>query len=193
VRLLCTAQRTVTELAESLGLTDNAVRAQLATLERDGWARQSGLRPSTRKPNFAYELTPEGHKLFPKFEGPVLAELIAALLRELDPRKVRSLLLEVAERVVPADQLASTGKDAKSRLVSLASILSDAGIPIDVESYPGYAIVRGCSCPLSAASAQHPQLCDAAATLMARTLGCTVRQCCDRANQPRCGFRVAWK
>jgi hypothetical protein len=43
-----------------------------ATLERDGWARGSGLRPSTRKSNFAYELPPESHKLFPKFAGPVL-------------------------------------------------------------------------------------------------------------------------
>jgi predicted ArsR family transcriptional regulator len=193
VRLLCTAERTVTELATELGLTDNAVRSQLATLERDGWARQSGLRASTRKPNFAYELTPEGHKLFPKLEGPVLSELIGVLLRELDPRKVRSMLLEVAQRLLPDAAPAQGAKEARARLASLASALDEAGIPVEMENHTGYTIIRGCSCPLSAASAQHPQLCDAAATLLARTLDCPVTQSCQRDGEPRCIFRIAWK
>ena len=44
VQLLRRASRTVEELAQALGLTDNAVRAHLATLERDGLVRQGGLR-----------------------------------------------------------------------------------------------------------------------------------------------------
>jgi len=52
--------------------------------------------------------------------------------------------------------------------------------------------VRGCSCPLSAASAQHPQLCDAAATLLTKLLGCPVTQTCQRdGGMPRCCFRVS--
>jgi predicted ArsR family transcriptional regulator len=44
VRLLRGAARTVEELAAALALTDNAVRAHLATLERDGLVQQAGVR-----------------------------------------------------------------------------------------------------------------------------------------------------
>ena len=43
VNLLRGKSGTVIELAEALGLTDNAVRAHLLSLERDGLVRQSGV------------------------------------------------------------------------------------------------------------------------------------------------------
>ena len=66
VTLLRSSACTVEDLAEELKLTDNAVRAHLATLERDGLIRQSGLRRGPRKPHFTYVLTDEADKLFPK-------------------------------------------------------------------------------------------------------------------------------
>src|SRR5947207_14829988 len=42
--LLRTRERTVNELAEELRLTDNAVRAHLASLERDRLVSQAGLK-----------------------------------------------------------------------------------------------------------------------------------------------------
>ena len=42
--LLRRGPRTVEELARELDLTDNAIRAHLATLERDGLVTQAGLR-----------------------------------------------------------------------------------------------------------------------------------------------------
>ena len=41
-------------------LTDNAVRAHLLSLERDGLIKQRGVQKGTRKPHFAYELTGRG-------------------------------------------------------------------------------------------------------------------------------------
>src|SRR3954447_11095439 len=66
VSLLRGEPRTVEELASLLELTDNAVRAHLTTLERDGIVRQSGVRRGLRKPHFTYALTPEAERLFPK-------------------------------------------------------------------------------------------------------------------------------
>src|SRR5215212_1721165 len=70
---------TVEELAEKLELTDNAVRAHLLTLERDGLVRQSGVQRGPRKPHFSYELTPEAENLFPKAYDTLLNQLITAL------------------------------------------------------------------------------------------------------------------
>ncbi len=51
VTLLRRASRTVDELAQALDLTDNAVRAHLATLERDGFVQQRGERRGSGKPS----------------------------------------------------------------------------------------------------------------------------------------------
>src|SRR3954469_5458853 len=79
VLLLRSGNRTVNELAEVLGLTDNAIRAHLTALGRDGLVRPSGTRPGPRKPNVTYDLTPEAEHLFPKVYGPVLLRFLDVL------------------------------------------------------------------------------------------------------------------
>ncbi len=66
ILLLRRADQTVEELAQALQLTDNAVRAHLATLERDGLVEQQGMRRGGGKPAFVYTLTAEAERLFPK-------------------------------------------------------------------------------------------------------------------------------
>src|SRR5215208_4719458 len=77
--LLRHGERTVEELAQSLGWTDNAVRAHLTTLERDGLVRHAGLRRGTSKPAYAYTLTPAAERLFPKAYGTLLRLLLDVL------------------------------------------------------------------------------------------------------------------
>src|SRR3954469_2625759 len=76
--------RTVEELAQALDLTDNAVRAQLSGLERDGMVRQGALQRGRSRPSYLYELTPEADRLFPKPYGAVLSELVAVLRGRMD-------------------------------------------------------------------------------------------------------------
>src|SRR6267143_6681471 len=85
VTLVRGTTRTVNELAEELELTDNAVRAHLLSLERDGLIRQSGVQRGTRKPHFAYELAPEAENLFPKAYDAVVNHLITVLKGRLSP------------------------------------------------------------------------------------------------------------
>lgn len=81
--LLRQGDRTVEKLAQALGLTDNAVRAHLATLERDGLVRQAGLRRGTSKQAYAHALTPAAERLFPKAYGTLLRMLLDALTERL--------------------------------------------------------------------------------------------------------------
>src|SRR3954469_11448670 len=66
VTLLRRGGRTVEELAQGVGLTDNGVRAHLATLERDGivWQRGTVSSSGGGKPAYVYELTSEAEALF---------------------------------------------------------------------------------------------------------------------------------
>src|SRR5687768_16625715 len=100
--LLCRGPRTVNELMEELGVTDNAVRAQLANLQQAGLVRQVGLRPGTRKPHADYELTPKARQLFPGAHEPVLRTLVDVLEERLPVQERQSLMTEVARRIFAA-------------------------------------------------------------------------------------------
>ena len=91
ILLLRRESRTVNELAEALGLTDNAVRAQLTALERDGLVRQSGTRPGKRKPNVVYDLTAKAEHLFPKVMTLLTADQRAELGNKMEALQQRLL------------------------------------------------------------------------------------------------------
>src|SRR5437667_4582098 len=82
VLLVRRSARTVDELAGLLGVTRNAVREHLATLERDGFLHRTGARRADGKPAYLYALTPEAAELFPRGYAPVLGGLLDALAQQ---------------------------------------------------------------------------------------------------------------
>jgi DNA-binding transcriptional ArsR family regulator len=98
VTLMRGTTKTVNDLAANLELTENAVRAHLLSLERDGLVRQSGVQRGTRKPHFA-ELTGQAENLFPKAYDALRNQLIAVLKRRLTPRVLKNVLREDRELV----------------------------------------------------------------------------------------------
>src|ERR1044071_606643 len=82
LELLRTRGCTVNELADALHLTDNAVRAHLATLERDRLVIQSGMRPGIRKPHTTYALGPEAEHLYPQAYGRLVSLLMSIFSRQ---------------------------------------------------------------------------------------------------------------
>src|SRR5438128_12619296 len=99
ITLLRRASRTVEELAQALDLTDNAVRAHLATLERDGVVQQHGVRRGSGKPSYVYDLTPEAEYLFPKAYGPVLRQLLDILSEQMTSKEVDVVLRRVGRSI----------------------------------------------------------------------------------------------
>ena len=189
VALLCRASRTVEELAQALGLTDNAIRAHLASLERDGLVRQQGLRRGVRKPSYAYDLTPEADRLFPKPYAPVLGQLLDVLAERLEPEEVEVLLRAVGRRLV-AGQTAGP-RDLRARLDVAVAALNELGGLAELEEHDGAFVICGYSCPLAAVAPGHPAVCKLAETLVAEVAGVPVRECCDRGERPRCRFEIS--
>jgi predicted ArsR family transcriptional regulator len=190
VALLRRASRTVDELAAALGLTDNAVRAHLTTLERDGLVQQRGVRRGAGKPAYAYSLTPQAEALFPKAYEPVLRQLLDQLGHQMSPEALESLLRAVGRRLAQG-QPAARG-DLRARLEAAAAVLGDLGGLAEVETCGDDALVlRGFSCPLSGLVPDHPEVCSLAESLVAALVDAPVRECCDRRDPPRCRFEVA--
>ncbi len=188
VTLLRRGSRTVDELAGTLGLTDNAVRAHLAGLERDGLVTQGALRRGGGKPSFTYELTPEAERLFPKAYGALLHQLLDVLAERLPPDALGEVLRDVGHRVA-AGHAAPSG-DLHERVRHAIRLLDELGGLADCEERDGGFVIVGCSCPLAAAVEGHPEACQLAETLLTDVIGVPVRQVCDQGPPPRCRFEV---
>lgn len=180
---------TVEELAEKLELTDNAVRAHLATLERDGVVKQSGLRRGPRKPHFTYALTEDADKLFPKAYDALLNQLISVLKNRLQPDEIEAVLREVG-RAVAAD--AATGRDASldSRVQNALKVLEAIGGAAEAEKHGDKIVIRSNGCPLAAAVSVHPEVCRLAETLVAEVVKAPVTELCERDGRPKCRFEI---
>jgi predicted ArsR family transcriptional regulator len=189
VTILRTSACTVDELAERLSLTDNAVRAHLATLERDGLVRQSGLRRGPRKPHFTYVLTDEADKLHPKAYDALLNQLIAVLKNRLTPAEIEGVLREVG-RAVAANAPGRSDAGIESRVQSALKVLEAIGGSAQVEKYDNKIVIRGNACPLAAAVSVHPEVCQLAETLVAEIVKAPVTERCDREGRPRCLFEI---
>ena len=190
VTLLRGTTKTVNELAEELELTDNAVRAHLLSLERDGLIKQSGIQRGTRKPHFAYQLTEEAEQLFPKAYDALLNQLIAVLKGRLTPSALEEILREVGRSLAGAQPANRNNDDIESRidrgLVALEAIGGAARVEKENEKF----VICSESCPLATAVADHPEVCRLAETLLSEVIGLQVREQCDRNGTPRCRFEI---
>jgi predicted ArsR family transcriptional regulator len=191
VGLLRGRSGTVVELAGKLGLTDNAVRAHLLTLERDGLVHQSGMQRGSRKPHFSYELTPEAEQLFPKAYDALLNQLLTVLKGRLSPAVIEEVLREVGRSVAAAQSSDRGGGDLEDRVRRAMSVLKALGGVPSVESEGGRIQIRSIACPLAAAVAEHPEVCELAEALVSEIVGVPVTESCDRNGSPRCCFVLA--
>jgi predicted ArsR family transcriptional regulator len=190
VSLLRGKVSTVNELAQELGLTDNAVRAHLLSLERDGLIRQSGVQRGYRKPHFAYELTPEAERLFPKAYDALLNQLITVLKGRLTPEALEGVLREVGRSLAPNETSTQSDGDLEGRAQRALEVLKALGGAASIEKEEDKLFIRSGSCPLTAAVAEHPEVCRLAEALVAEITGATVRERCERGESPRCVFEI---
>ncbi|MGH7624825.1 MAG: helix-turn-helix transcriptional regulator [Gemmatimonadaceae bacterium] len=189
VALLRRASLTVDQIARSLGLTGNAVRAHLATLERDGIVQQ-GVSHSggVGKPAYTYRIAEDAEPLFSSAYVPILQQLLAVLSQQLPPEQLDSVLRAVGHRLA-ANEIPGTGT-TRARAERAARMLNDIGGVAEVVDDDGALHIRGLSCPLGAAVHEHPEVCVAVETLLSDIVGAPLHECCDRADRPRCCFDV---
>src|SRR5262245_27120041 len=121
VGLLRRGQLTVEEMAQSLGVTDNAVRSHLTVLERDALVRQVGVRRGTGagKPAVLYELHPDAEPLFSKAYALTLTAVIDVLVESLPLDESERLLRQVGSRI--AQSVGGTAPGGVSERVHAAA------------------------------------------------------------------------
>ncbi len=187
--LLRRSRQTITSLAEALGLTDNAVRMHIAALHRDGIVEQVGTQRDTGgKPARVYGLTREGEELFPKAYALVLAKLVEEIVRTEGRERAIELLRAVGAQAAVGTR---NGASRKQRVEAAAVVFRELGTDMDVQKTAEGWRLQGHSCPLSAVTSSHAEVCELGKALVEEIVGVPVTECCLRGEHPRCGFAVA--
>ena len=189
--LLRDESRTVNDLAETLELTDNAVRSHLTSLERDGLVQEAGTRPGFRKPHVLYGLTGEAAYLFPTAYGPVLRHVLAVIARRLSAQELRASLREVGRTAALEHLDQTTGKTVNQRIEVALNALKGLGGDATVEEKDGKRFILGNGCPLSTATAHHPEACLIVEGLLSEIIGIPVKERCRHGEAPRCCFDIS--
>ena len=188
--LLRTGERTVNELAEELHLTDNAVRAHLAGLERDRLVTQSGFKPGIRKPHTTYALGPEAEQVFPKAYGRLVSLLMSIFSRQIKPANLKAGMRAAGRKVAHEHLSGLQGKTRQQRINAALSVLKELGGAASFREEDGKHFIYGNGCPIAAATANHPEACLLAESLLTEIIGSPVKERCMRGPTPSCRFQV---
>jgi predicted ArsR family transcriptional regulator len=190
IRLLRRGRRTVDELAESSGVTDNAVRAQLHLLQEAGVVRAAGTRQpeGAGKPATLYEIDPRAEASLSSAYAPVLSAIVGSLSERMSAADVESVLRDAGRRL--ASGSGQGKRSLASRVDTAAGVLTSLGGEVDVErTDTGYRLC-GYACPLATAVRQDERICVVVEELLCSLVGETVTECCDRSDGARCRFDI---
>lgn len=188
--LLRTRDRTVNDLAAELRLTDNAVRAHLASLERDRLIMHSGTTPGFRKPHTTYALGPEAEQLFPKAYGRLVSLLMSIFSRHIESKSLRAGMRAAGRAVAREHMPELRGKSRQQRIDAALEILKQLGGTASFHEEDGKHFIYGNGCPIAAATANHSEACLLAESLLSKVIGTPVKQHCVRGPAPSCRFEI---
>lgn len=187
LRQLRYRQCTVDELAVTVGLTANGVRAQLSALERDGLVERVGVRHGARpgKPPQLYRITAPAEAACSSAYAPALGALVATLGQRLTPAELH-LTFTAAGRGIARGLGPQRGDPADTA----RTLLETLGAAASVHEVGGHVTVEGEACPLADAVRRCPDSCEMVRAMLAAATGAKVTTRCHHGDSPRCRFAV---
>jgi predicted ArsR family transcriptional regulator len=188
VRLLLRDRMTIDKLALELGVTKNAVRAQIALLERGGMVEVQGERKGTRRPAAVYGLRAGADTHFSQAYPALLTGVVSALADRLKSRQFEDVLRETGKRI--ADAALPLAGNARERVDGAVRFLGTLGSIAEVIEEEGKLVIKGHGCPISKVVQADGRSCLAMESLLARLTGLKVRERCDHGARPGCRFVV---
>jgi predicted ArsR family transcriptional regulator len=88
----------VERLTKALGITHNAVRTHLATLQRDGVINRLGQRPTGGRPEFIFVLSPAGRESFPRRYRQIAENLISEVGNSLGHAALEKVMRRMGKK-----------------------------------------------------------------------------------------------
>jgi predicted ArsR family transcriptional regulator len=188
VRLLMKEQKTVESLATKLGVTENAVRAQIALLQREGIVEIQGEVKGTRRPAAVYGLRPGADIHFSKAYPVILSHLIYVLAKNLDRKEFRTVMRELGQRL--ASSVPRHSGDPRERVKTALNFLKTLGSAAEMTESDGKIVVSSYGCPIAEAVTADVRSCIAMETLLKELTGLPVAEHCNHGEHPNCRFEI---
>jgi predicted ArsR family transcriptional regulator len=170
-RLRRAPDRSVTELADHLGISAVATRRHMAVLEEEGLVQAHTVRQGRGRPASRYRLTPAAGRLLPHRYDLLAAEVLEFLTERHGRETLREFLRWRMRREVRGLAGAVTAEDLHERLAQLADVLSRAGFDASVDGDGTTFRLVQSNCAIEDVAREHPELCAYEAASFAQVLG----------------------
>jgi predicted ArsR family transcriptional regulator len=157
----------VPRLAERLGINRNAVRQQIAVLEREGLVEMRVERRKTGRPTHVHHLTGSAQALFPQAYGPMALSILRQIRDREGENKVRELFRHRTRELLKIYRERLRGKSAREKVRELARIRKEEGYMARSEG----ACLSEHHCPIAAVAKEFPAVCAAEKKLFETVLG----------------------
>ena len=188
VQLLRKRTCTIEDLAKELGVTENAIRAQIALLRREGLVEPACEIKGTRKPALIYGPTRNVDSYFSKAYPSVLVSLVDVLADQVSPDEFLTVMKKLGQKL--AISRPRPARNLRERVEDAAAFYQTLGGLAEIEEEGKKLIIKGYGCPLAEAVAAHAGICVAMESLMSELIGVPVHQHCDRGETSSCRFEV---
>ncbi|AYF87022.1 HTH domain-containing protein [Pseudomonas sp. JS3066] len=176
----------IDELANHLAVTRTAIRQHLAALERDGLILRGETRPTGRRPEQLYRLSPRGRELFPR-QYQLLADLLIGEVASLIGHDALIQLMRGLGRRLAGEIETKVVDEPR-----IAQHMHEAGYEAEVFFRSGgEAEIVAHNCVFHHLAALHPEVCELDLALIGTLGGGTVDhlECMVRQGQV-CRFRI---
>jgi predicted ArsR family transcriptional regulator len=189
--LLRAKPSSVADLASEAGLTVNAVRFHLESLQDEGLVELAGTRRplGAGKPPLLYRASAHADLVLSNAYAPMLSACVDEVRSTMPANQIAQFFRRVGERLAEG-QPEPRGPLAK-RVAAASGLLNALGGFTSVTRNDGIFKIQGRGCPVGAAVAHEPCVCSAVESLLEKIVGAPVKQCCDHSLRPSCCFEIA--
>lgn len=188
IELLLKGQRTVDELAGTLGMTRNAIRSQIALLQREGVVEIKGEMKGIRRPAAIFGIR-AGVDVGSSHAYPVvLSQLVKVLSDGVPAKQLESIMMRVGQGLAAA--VPKPLGDPRERIAGAMDVLKSLGSRADVSEENGKFVITGNGCPISKAVSADVRSCLIMESFLGTLTGLPVAERCNHGNRPSCRFEI---
>lgn len=188
LRMLLREPQTVERIAEGLGITRNAVRSQLALLQREGTVEVRGEVKGSRRPAAVYGVRAGADLPSSKAYPAVLTHLVNVLADRDEPREFVAVMRDLGKSVARTAPRPEGGP--RQRIEGAVDFLRSLGSLAELSEENGTVTISSDGCPLAQVVTSEPRTCKAMESLISQLTGLPVQERCDHRGHPSCRFEI---
>lgn len=168
---------TLDEISEHIGITKTAVKEHILKLENYGYLTFTDVRGAVGRPRRRYQLTNDGHDVFPKQYSWLSNVLLELLAEDLERDGIAKLMKSLGEKV--ALSMGDKFKDLtpKELIIKINEVMNDLGYQTAIKQSDirKGVVLEATNCVYHAIAQKHPELCSFDVHFLKKASGMSVK------------------